>query len=443
MSKVLFTEKDIKVLNTNPNVLRVSEKSITYTDEFKRSFIEEYLKGEKSPRIIFEEAGFSIEMIGIKRYEQSAARWLKAYNKDGIVGLIDTRASSSGRPRIKELSQEQIIMKQEAKIKLLESQVELLKKADKIERRLVNQSRKLLTNEIFQLINDTIREHNLQQMVSYFCTLLKVSRSGYYNYINSSDNRKLQENNDLESKSIILKAMNNHGYKKGSRSIYMTLKNEFGITFNRKKIQRIMRKYQIICPIRKANPYRRMAKATKEHSVVANLLNRNFKQETPGKVLLTDITYLPYNGSNIAYLSTVKDGSTNEILSYHLSDRLTLDIATITIDKLVKNHKKLLHTEEFIHSDQGFHYTSPKFQKLLKECELGQSMSRRGNCWDNAPQESFYGHMKDEIDYRNCKTFDELQDLIDHYMNYYNQYRCQWGLKKLTPIKYRNQLLAA
>ena len=442
MSKVLFTEKDIQVLNANPNILRVSEKSITYTDEFKRYFMEEYLKGEKTPRIIFEEAGFIIEMIGIKRCEQSAARWLRSYNKDGIVGLRDTRMSNLGRPRIKKLSQEQIIMRQEAKIKLLESQVELLKKADRLERRLVNQSMKLLPNEIFQLINDTIQEHNLQQMVSYFCTLLQVSRSGYYNYINNYHNRKSQENKDLQAKDFILRAMNHHGYQKGSRSIYMTLKNEFNITFNRKKIQRIMRKYQIICPIRKTNPYRRMAKATKEHSVVPNLLNRKFKQEVPGKVLLTDITYLPYNGSNIAYLSTVKDGSTNEILSYHLSERITLDIATTTIDKLVKNHEKRLHTEAFIHSDQGFHYTSPKFQELLKEYGIGQSMSRRGNCWDNAPQESFFGHMKDEIDYRNCKTFDELQYVIDNYMNYYNNYRCQWGLKKLTPIQYRNQLLA-
>lgn len=443
MSKVLFTQKDINVLNTNPNVLRVSEKSITYTYEFKRYFIEEYLKGEKPPRIIFEEAGFSIEMIGIKRYEQSAARWLKAYHKDGILGLTDTRPLSSGRPRIKELSQEQIIMKQEAKIKLLESQVELLKKADKLERRLINQSTKLQPNEVFQLINDTIQKHNLHQMVSYFCTLLQVSRSGYYNYINNYHDRKLQENKDLQAKEFILRAMNHHGYKKGSRSIYMTLKNEFNITFNRKKIQRIMRKYQIICPIRKANPYRRMAKATKEHSVVSNLLNREFKQEVPGKVLLTDITYLPYNGSNMAYLSTVKDGSTNEILSYHLSERITLDIATITIDKLVKSHEKLLHTEAFIHSDQGFHYTSPKFQKLLKEYGIRQSMSRRGNCWDNAPQESFFGHMKDEIDYHNCKTFNELQYAINDYMNYYNHYRYQWGLKKLTPIQYRNQLLSA
>ena len=184
-------------------------------------------------------------------------------------------------------------------------------------------------------------------------------------------------------------------------------------------------------------------KATLEHSVVPNILKRQFKQEIPGKVLLTDITYLPFSNSKMAYLSTIKDASTNEILSYHLSKRITLDIATTTIEKLFKNHSSLLNKDAFIHSDQGSHYTSPIFQRLLKKHNLGQSMSRRGNCWDNAPQESFFGHMKDEIDYKSCSTFEELQNMIDKYMKYYNKYRYQWGLKKLTPVQYRNQLLVS
>lgn len=204
-----------------------------------------------------------------------------------------------------------------------------------------------------------------------------------------------------------------------------------------------MRKYNIECPIRKANPYRRMMKATREHTVVPNILNREFKQDLVGKVLLTDITYLTYGASNRAYLSTIKDASTNEILSYQLSNSLTLDIATETIKKLMKNHKNLLNKDAFIHSDQGVHYTSPRFQKLLKKYKIGQSMSRRGNCWDNAPQESFFGHMKDEIDLKSYSTFEELEASIDNYMDYYNNYRYQWGLKKLAPVQYRNQLIAS
>ena len=202
-----------------------------------------------------------------------------------------------------------------------------------------------------------------------------------------------------------------------------------------------MRKYQIICPIRQANPYRRMAKAIQEHRVVSNILNREFQQITPAKVMLTDITYLPYGIGKWSYLSTVKDAATKEILAYYISENIKLEIATKTIERLMEAHGEWLSEGAYIHSDQGVHYTSPKYQAILKENDIGQSMSRRGNCWDNAPEESFYGHMKDEIDLSGCQTFAEVQEVIDHYIDYYNNYRCQWGLKKLTPVQYRNQLL--
>jgi len=86
-------------------------------------------------------------------------------------------------------------------------------------------------------------------------------------------------------------------------------------------------------------------------------------------------------------------------------------------------------------------YTSPIFQKLLKTHRLSQSMSRRGNCWDNAPQESFFGHMKDEIDLKSCTTLKAIKKMIDKYITYYNNYRYQWDLKKMTPVQYRNHLL--
>ena len=108
----------------------------------------------------------------------------------------------------------------------------------------------------------------------------------------------------------------------------------------------------------------------------------------------------------------------------------------------MKKQKKVpIPNDAFVHSDQGSHYTSPTFQELLKELKLGQSMSRRGNCWDNAPQESFFGHMKDEIDFKKILTFQELQVEIDKYITYYNNYRYQWNLKKMSPVQYRNHLL--
>ena len=440
MSKKIFSDKDIEILSNNKYVLNVSKKAITYTNEFKIHFIAEYNKG-KSSRTIFEEAGFDSNMIGFKRIDCSSSRWRKAYKENGVLGLDDTRRNSSGRPRKRELTKDEIIVKQNAEIEYLRAEVELLKKLELQERQV--RKGKVTAAEAFSLIESITTNSKFYSVIKHLCDVAGVSRSGYYRFLKTKDLRKQRLSEDILAMDIILKAFDHRGYKKGSRSIKMTLESEFGITYSRKRIQRIMRKFNIVCPIRKANPYKRMAKATKEHRVVPNLLNREFKQEGVGKVLLTDITYLPYGKGQMAYLSTIKDASTNEILAYNLSDSLKLDIATDTIHKLMANTNVKLSEDAFIHSDQGVHYTSPIFQKLLKSNKLGQSMSRRGNCWDNAPQESFFGHMKDEIDYKNCTTLAELQSVIDDYIYYYNNYRCQWNLKRLTPAQYRNQLLVA
>ncbi len=203
-----------------------------------------------------------------------------------------------------------------------------------------------------------------------------------------------------------------------------------------------MKKYGILCPHRRPNPYKNIAKATKEHSTLPNTLERNFKQGIPRKILLTDITYLTYGDGKRAYLSTIKDSCTNEILSYEVSKSLHLEIALNTVKRLIRRKFKL-YSNCLIHSDQGFHYTNPKFQALLYKNNIGQSMSRKGNCWDNAPMESFFGHMKDDIDLKPLKNLDEVKREIERYMKYYNNNRYQWNLKKMTPVQYRNHLLSA
>ena len=439
MTKKIFKEHEILELSKNKYVKNVTSKGITYTNEFKLQFIAEYKDGKNS-RKIFEDAGFDIEMIGVKRIDSASLRWRNAYKDKGVLGLDDTRSLNSGRTLNRELTIEEVLAKKDAEIAYLKAELELIKKLELQERQVIN--KKLSPSKIFKIIQNLIKDFNLNKLTRYLCKIANVSTPGYYKFLNNFKTRDMKEYSDLKSKEIILKAFNYRGYKKGSRSIKMILKNKFNIIMNRKKIQRIMRKYNIICPIRKANPYKRIAKATKAHRVVPNKLNRAFKQNIPGKIMLTDITYMPYGNNKMAYLSTIKDSSTNEILAYKLSNSLAIDIVIETIDKLIKLKPFRLHKDAFVHSDQGFHYTSPIFQRLLKENNLGQSMSRRGNCWDNAPQESFFGHMKDEIDYKNCNTIEELRILIDDYMDYYNNDRCQWNLKKLTPVQYRNQLLS-
>lgn len=135
MTKRLLTKKEQAILKENLYVKSVSEKSITYTDEFKRHFIAENEKG-KLPREIFEEAGLSVDLIGMKRIETAGKRWRKAYREAGIEGLQDTRKMNSGRPLERELSLEEKYVRLEAKARLLEAENELLKKLDLLERQM-------------------------------------------------------------------------------------------------------------------------------------------------------------------------------------------------------------------------------------------------------------------------------------------------------------------
>ncbi|MDQ6596525.1 IS3 family transposase [Bacillus salipaludis] len=440
MSKKTFTEKEIIILSKNPYVKSVSSKGITYSHEFKQHFVSEFSKGKFS-RQIFEEAGFDVEIIGMQRIKSASERWRAAYKAEGVFGLKDTRKDSSGRPRLKELTIEEKYARLEAQMNLVKAENEPLKKDSYV--RKGAEKVKLPVSQKYILIREVIEKYNLRHMVKFLCEAADVSRSGYYNYFSakSEEKRKYQEAKDEEAKAMILKDFHFKSRKKGARQIKMTLAGQFQCVFNLKKIRRIMKKYNIVCPIRKANPYRRMMKATQEHRVAPNLLNRQFKQETPGKVLLTDITYLNYHGGQRAYLSVIKDGSTGEVLAHYMLSRITMELATNTLTRLKKNRNFKQAKDALIHSDQGTHYTHPDFQKLVRNLGLRQSMSRRGNCWDNAPIESFFGHLKDEVDINTCKTIEELQREIDKYMRYYNQTRYQWNLKKMTPVQYRNHLL--
>ena len=245
-----------------------------------------------------------------------------------------------------------------------------------------------------------------------------------------------KEAQDREAFAWILQAYVFRGYDKGVNGIYMRLKR-MGQLMNRKKIRRLMHKYGLKCPVRKANPYRRMAKAIRTNAVADNLLKRKFRDQGPRKVFLTDITYIPYN-QQFCYLSVIKDVCTKEALSHVLSDGLEVDFVLETVNELFRKHGVSIDDSAMIHSDQGCHYTSVAFRELVRSRHLRQSMSRKGNCWDNAPQESFFGHMKQELlpRMKSWKSFDEVKADIDDWIDYYNNDRYQQGLGQMSPAEY-------
>jgi len=272
--------------------------------------------------------------------------------------------------------------------------------------------------------------------IKELCALAGVARCGYYRYLSAEKGPSSKESRDKADFQLILEAYHFRGYAKGVWGIYMRLLH-MGIRMNHKKIRRLMRKYDLHCPIRKANPYRRMAKALRTNAVADNRVKREFKQHGARSILLTDITYIPMN-EGFCYLSVILDAFTMQVLSYRLSDSLEVDFVLQTVKQLLQDHRATFSTETLIHSDQGCHYTSIPFRELLKNAGLRQSMSRRGNCWDNAPQESFFGHMKDELKgcITNQTTYEEIQAIIDDWIDYYNNDRYQMGLQKMSPNEY-------
>ena len=289
----------------------------------------------------------------------------------------------------------------------------------------------------FALIAEATKADGNLLNISWMCEIAGVSRSGYYAWLRAAPVRQAREEQDLRDYALILEAYNFRGYKKGARSIYMRLLHLAPpVRMNLRKIRRIMHKYGLVCPIRAPNPYRKLMKDMQTSHVAPNVVRREFRQGVR-KVLLTDITHLFYQ-SGVCYLSTILDAFTHEILAYQLSESLKVAFVIETVKELADRYGATLDDSVIVHSDQGCHYTSNAFIDKLKEEGFVQSMSRKGNCWDNAPQESFFGHMKDEIREVIAEQdgFVGVGRVVDDWIDYYNHDRYQWELEKLSPSEY-------
>jgi putative transposase len=262
------------------------------------------------------------------------------------------------------------------------------------------------------------------------CGIAGVSRSGYYRWLRFAD----EPEKDLDDYLLVKEVFDKGKGKYGWRIIKMKLKREKQVVMNHKKIIRIKKKYGLVTRIRRRNPYKAIMKKTQEHRTFPNHLNRQFVQTAPHRFFGTDITYLPFN-HRFAYLAIVKDIASGEIVAWHVSQYITMELVLTMLGQMKR------YPDALIHSDQGVHFTNPVYIEKVKALEILQSMSRKANCIDNAPVESFFGHFKDEVDYKDCKTFEELRQFIENYIHYYNHERAQWGKKKMTPVEYRDHLL--
>lgn len=258
-----------------------------------------------------------------------------------------------------------------------------------------------------------------------------ISKSSYYRKV-------INEDKDKNDFLIIQKVFLKHHSKVGIRQLRMIIERDLGIKMNPKKIRRLKNKYGLETQIRKKNKYKQFAKKKHEHASCANLLDQYFKVERADQVYSTDITTFKY-GKQKGYLAAVKDLYTKEIVGYEVSNRIGLEVAHRAVDKALS---KLGDKKEglIVHSDQGFHYTHFAYRKKLDEHLVVQSMSRKGNCLDNAPIESFFGLIKDHLDLKNCKNIEDVRKEVTEKIKYYNCVRPQLGLNKMPPSEYRRHL---
>ena len=259
------------------------------------------------------------------------------------------------------------------------------------------------------------------------CQFFGVSRSGYYDYLKRLD----RPAHDVVLAEIIRDQQGKCNKTYGYRRMWKWLQTTKKIYRNPKTILRIMKKYDLLSEIRRRRKWRQLGQQIHKYE---NLLNRNFQADEPNRKWVTDISYI-HTKEGVLYLSMIRDLYDNSIIAYKTGTQQTVNLVLDTIRLAMKKEKKKVAAELQLHSDQGFQYTSQEYFNLTQSYGITPSMSRRGNCYDNAMAENFFSILKTECIYRlKPKTIAEARDAIDTYIHFYNHERIQLktGVAPLT-----------
>lgn len=260
------------------------------------------------------------------------------------------------------------------------------------------------------------------------CSIVSVSRASYYKYLKSDCKSSNIDN-------IVIDIFNKTGKKAGYRTIKMLLNSRYALSVNHKKVQRIMRENGLKSIVRP-----KICKFTEQRQIKDNILSRDFIAAKPNQKYVTDITYIPIR-NGMMYLSTVIDLYDNYPVVWLLSDCIDKQISINTMKQL---SMKFDLNNVIIHSDQGIHYSNKEYVELLKSLGVKQSMSRKGNCWDNAPAESFFSQYKCECIYlQKSKLTSQfnVREITEEYLDYYINDRPQKRLNGLSPGMFRERIM--
>ncbi|WP_367976194.1 IS3 family transposase [Niallia sp. RD1] len=378
-----------------------------YTEGLKKEVVRLKLEEGWSYRMLW-------ETFGIKSDAQ-IAEWVKKV-KNGES--FDDQRGNWNRKNFSSVEEENAYLK---------AQVEYFKKA---------QSKStwegvVLKVNRFEIIDKLRSRHSL----SWLFQIAEVSKAGFYKWRKTHSKRAIRLNEDGLFKEHILAIHKLHPHL-GYKRMTTALKRE-GIFINHKRVRRLMRDLGIRSVIRKKRPFY----GRRGSIVFPNILNQNFYAENYYQKLVTDITYIRIGHNSFVYLSAVLDLYNNEIVAWEMSTRNDLELVQNTVIKL--NPSLIKNGETLLHSDQGFQYTTKRYQKLLEGMKIVGSHSRKGNCFDNACIESFFSHLKTEKLYLVApKTYEETYKAVNEYIFYYNHERFQKKYNDLSPIEYREKAAA-
>lgn len=276
--------------------------------------------------------------------------------------------------------------------------------------------------------------HTIEQLRARFtlqqlCFLLGIARSTYYRW------KKKNHVVDAVTQAVI-DLCTAHKFRLGYRKVTHRVSKMLNQRVNHKRVLRLMRIHQLCCRSKR----KRKSFLSGQDSVIApNLIQRHFKAMRPNEKWFTDITYLNF-GKETLYLSSILDTYNNEIVSYKISNRPDIPLVLETLEEACRKRKV---SGTVLHSDQGGTYTSGQFQRLVKEKGITMSMSRKGNCHDNAVIESFHSVLKSEAFYAECIEYvptSTVHQIVEEYIYYYNHHRFQQKLNYLSPIEFWQQV---
>lgn len=279
------------------------------------------------------------------------------------------------------------------------------------------------------MIKELKADHRLRHLLA----AAELPRSVYYYQCKA----QMHPCPDAELKADIERIFHRHKGRYGYRRITGELRNS-GMLINHKKVQRLMSELGLKSTFR---PKRYNSYKGQSGKVAPDLLNRNFNAPRPNQKWVTDVTEFKV-GEVKVYLSPIIDLFNQEVVSYEVRKNVRLSLVTDMLSTAIKSLS--WHEKPIFHSDQGWQYQNPVVQRMIQEHGLSQSMSRKGNCLDNAVAENFFGILKSEMYHgETFKDADALIDSIKEYIEYYNKIRIKLRLGGLSPIDYRNQTCIA